>query len=85
MHGSHVGREFVRMRRIKRTHSTIFYNNFIENIFLLNWLRLTLECFNITLKYLLTNWDTFVSFKIVSLLNKCTILLMLWPLALWLR
>jgi hypothetical protein len=35
MHGSHVGHEFVRMRRIKE-HSTIFYNNFIENIFLLN-------------------------------------------------
>ena len=37
MHGSHVGREFVRMRRIKKnTHTTAFYNNFIENIFLLN-------------------------------------------------
>ena len=35
MHGSHVGREFVRMRRIKNTQYS-FYNNFIENIFLLN-------------------------------------------------
>ena len=64
MHGSHVGHEFVRMRRIKEHTVQFFYNNFIENIFLLNWLRLTLECFNNTLKCLLTNWDTFVSFKV---------------------
>ena len=36
MHVSHVGHEFVRMRRIKEHTVQFFYNNFIENIFLLN-------------------------------------------------